>query len=159
MPGLFEMIRSHACKCLLGALLLPAFVFAQVPSAASSALWTLTSRLEGAPGSQPAAQGQVCLSTEQMRLEPEAVVIREAERLEPTHKGPQNCRLTSLKRDTSTSEWTVVCKGPMGDMQGQGQGSLQENQASLRQVFLVATPMGRMRLTQIIDAKRTGACP
>jgi Protein of unknown function (DUF3617) len=148
--------KLQTAAILLLGLAYPAFA-QSTPRAGS---WEISVTQEGMPVGGGTRVYKVCLSAELLTTAPEQVLVDSAGRRDNSsaRPGPTKCVLKDVKREASQSSWQSTCEGPRGTIQGKGGGTLEAEQAELKQTFDVDTPIGARTLKQTVRARRLGDC-
>ncbi len=131
-------------------------VFAQ--SLPAAGMWEMTVTMKGAPRAGGTQKASACLSAAQLG-NPEQAMFDGVGASGANKDAPQmKCQLANVQRDGANTRWSSTCEGPRGPMNGTGSGTLGTDTAQLAQTFEVSTPMGKMKLEQSLNARRTGEC-
>jgi hypothetical protein len=156
-------MRVWLSLSLLSSLLLVALVSgAAAQSLPEAGLWTLSVTMAGAPSGGEARSGTACLAAQPLATAPEQTLFEAAGRQGEAKRVPPRCEFSELKRTARGADWKTgwasSCEGPMGKMQGTGEGVLGADAADLQQSFDIKAPIGSLTLKQTVRARRVGSC-
>jgi hypothetical protein len=151
------VVRSFVSFLLFGFVLLASVVQAQTRPQGGQ--WQISMSIDGGPMGAKQEQGQMCLSNDALYSAAEKTLLDAA--IQSTHRGrsPLSCEFQDLTRDASSSSWTSICKGGIGEMKGSGYGTIHAEAATIHQRLIAKSPFGTFTLNQTVNARRVGNCP
>jgi hypothetical protein len=125
----------------------------------TAGLWELSMTMQGAPGGGNTRSGKACLSADALAAAPERTLFEAAGKAAASgDRAPPKCTFAGVQRDGANTSWQSQCEGPMGTMQGKGNGMLGAESAELQQAFTAKASMGTLNLKQTLSARRVGSC-
>lgn len=120
--------------------------------------WQLSSVMQGAPSGEHKSSQSRCIDDAAFAMGIEQAILNANAADTSSGKPTLKCTVSALRRDGDQSSWQASCEGPRGAMPGTGNAVIQTGRVEIKQSFDLKTPFGAMKLSQVINAERIGAC-